>query len=89
MSRMATRLNGVAALAMKCEPCVAGVLFVILLLMNLLPSTVSWRARTSRQIEHYRLLVSRITDQPTVDGIKQLIERMQVEKLSLHPEQTK
>jgi hypothetical protein len=42
-----------------------------------------------RKIEHYRLLASRITDQPTVDGIKQLIERMQVEKLSLHPEQTK
>ena len=42
-----------------------------------------------RKIEHYRMLASRITDQPTVDGIKQLIERMQVEKLLLHPEQTK
>jgi hypothetical protein len=41
------------------------------------------------KIEHYRLLASRITDQPILDGIKQLIERMQAQKLLLHPEQTK
>jgi hypothetical protein len=41
------------------------------------------------KIEHYLLLASRITDQPILDGIKQLIERMQAQKLLLHPEQTK
>jgi hypothetical protein len=38
-------------------------------------------------IEHYRLLSSRLTDQPTIDGIKELIERMQAAKAALHPEQ--
>jgi hypothetical protein len=28
------------------------------------------------KIEHYRSLSSRITDQPTLDGIKKLIEEM-------------
>ena len=35
-----------------------------------------------RKIEHYRLLASRVTDQPTIDGIKKLIERMQAQKLA-------
>jgi hypothetical protein len=26
-----------------------------------------------KKIEHYRLLASRLTDQPTIDGIKELI----------------
>jgi hypothetical protein len=39
-----------------------------------------------RKIEHYRLLASRITDQPILDGIKHLIERMQAQKAALHPE---
>jgi hypothetical protein len=30
------------------------------------------------KIEHYRHMASRITDQPMLDGIKELIERMQV-----------
>jgi hypothetical protein len=41
------------------------------------------------KIEHYRLLASRLTDQPTIDGIKGLTERMQAQKLELHPEQAK
>jgi hypothetical protein len=41
------------------------------------------------KIEHYRLLASRLTDQPLLDGIKELIERMQGQKLALHPEQEK
>jgi hypothetical protein len=41
------------------------------------------------KIKHHRLLASRLTDQPTIDGIKGLIERMQAEKLALHPEQAK
>jgi hypothetical protein len=40
------------------------------------------------KIEHYRSLSSRITDQPTLDGIKKLIEQMQAQKASLHPEQS-
>jgi hypothetical protein len=39
------------------------------------------------KIEHYRLLASRLTDQPLLDGIKELIERMQVQKAAFHPEQ--
>jgi hypothetical protein len=39
------------------------------------------------KIEHYRALASRITDQPTLDGINHLIERMQAQKAALHPEE--
>jgi hypothetical protein len=39
------------------------------------------------KIEHYRVLASRLTDQPLLDGIKELIEQMQAEKAALHPEQ--
>jgi hypothetical protein len=39
------------------------------------------------KIEHYRLLASRSTDQPILDGIKQLIGRMKAQKAALHPEQ--
>jgi hypothetical protein len=39
-----------------------------------------------RKIEH-RLLASRLTDQPILDGIKQLIERMPAQKTWLHPDQ--
>ena len=41
------------------------------------------------KIEHYRVLASRLSDQPLLDGIKELIERMQAQKLALHPEQEK
>ena len=40
-----------------------------------------------KKIEHYRLLASRLTDQPILDGIKELIERMQAQKAALHPDQ--
>jgi hypothetical protein len=33
-------------------------------------------------------MASRITDQPMLDGIKELIERMIAQKAALHPEQT-
>jgi hypothetical protein len=39
------------------------------------------------KIDHYRFMASRITDQPLLDGIKDLIERMQAQKAALHPEQ--
>jgi hypothetical protein len=42
-----------------------------------------------KKIEHYRFMASRITDQPILDGIKELMERMQAQKLALHPEQAK
>jgi hypothetical protein len=38
------------------------------------------------KIEHYQLMATRITDQPLLDGIKELIERMQAQKAALHPE---
>jgi hypothetical protein len=41
------------------------------------------------KIEHYRRLMSGITDQATLDGIKELIERMEIQKAALHPERTK
>jgi len=39
------------------------------------------------KIEHYRLLASLITDEPILDGIKHLIERIQAQKVALHQEQ--
>jgi hypothetical protein len=44
-------------------------------------------AELDSKIEHYRLMASRMTDQAILDGIKHLIERMQVQKVELHPEQ--
>jgi hypothetical protein len=41
------------------------------------------------KIEHYRHMASRITDQPMLDGIKELIERMQAQKVAFHPERAK
>ena len=41
-----------------------------------------------KKIEHYRFMASRITDQPLLDGIKHLIERMHAQKAALHPDQT-
>jgi hypothetical protein len=38
------------------------------------------------KIEHYQRLSDRITDQPTLDGIKGLIARMKTQKAALHPE---
>jgi hypothetical protein len=39
------------------------------------------------KIEHFQHLLSTITDQRTLDGIKELIERMKAQKAALHPEQ--
>ena len=44
-------------------------------------------AELSNKIEHYRFIASRMTDQPTLDGIRKLIERLQAQKAALHPEQ--
>jgi hypothetical protein len=38
------------------------------------------------KIEHYRVMAAGLTDQPTLDGIKDLIDRMQAQKAALHPE---
>jgi hypothetical protein len=40
------------------------------------------------KIEHYQRLSSTITDPRTLDGIKELIERLKAQKAVLHPEQT-
>jgi hypothetical protein len=40
-----------------------------------------------KKIEDYQRMASRITDQAMLDGIKDLIERMQAQKAALHPEQ--
>ena len=37
------------------------------------------------EIEHYRRLSPAITDQATLDAIKNLIEQLKVRKLALHP----
>jgi hypothetical protein len=39
-----------------------------------------------KRIEHYQRIASNVTDEPTRDGIKVLIEKMQARKVSLHPE---
>ena len=41
------------------------------------------------KIEHYRRLSSRLTDQPTLEGIEKLIEQMKAQKAALHFEQDK
>ena len=41
------------------------------------------------KIEHYERMSSRITDQPTLDGIKELIAKMKAQKSALHPEHEK
>jgi hypothetical protein len=38
------------------------------------------------KIEHYRTLSAKIIDQPTLDGIKALIEEKRAQKAALHPE---
>jgi beta-phosphoglucomutase-like phosphatase (HAD superfamily) len=40
-----------------------------------------------KKIDHYRQMASRMTDQPLLDGIKELVERMQAQKVALHLEQ--
>jgi hypothetical protein len=42
-----------------------------------------------KKIDHYQRLAALITDRPTIDGIKALIEGMQAQKAALHPEQAK
>jgi hypothetical protein len=42
-----------------------------------------------KKIEHYRRIVSRITDQLTNERVEKLIEEMQAQKVALHPEQEK
>jgi hypothetical protein len=44
-------------------------------------------AQLDAKIEHHQRLSSRLTDQPTLDGIDELIERMKAEKAALHPKQ--
>ena len=39
------------------------------------------------KIEHYQRMSARITDQLTLDGINELIERMKAQKAAFHPEQ--
>ena len=41
------------------------------------------------KIEHYQRMSARITDRATLDGIKELIERMKAQKAALHAEQDK
>jgi hypothetical protein len=38
------------------------------------------------KIEHYQRMLSMITDQRTIDGIKGLIASMKAQKAALHPE---
>jgi beta-phosphoglucomutase-like phosphatase (HAD superfamily) len=40
-----------------------------------------------RKIEHYQRVASGFTDQPLLDGIKELVERMKAQKAALHPDQ--
>jgi hypothetical protein len=40
-----------------------------------------------KKISHYRKLAGSLTDEPTLRGIKMLIERMEARKKTLHPDQ--
>jgi hypothetical protein len=37
-------------------------------------------------ILHYRILSARVTDRLTLEGLQQLIEKLEAEKKALHPE---
>lgn len=37
------------------------------------------------KILHYRLMQTRLTDQKVLDGLKQLLEDLQLQKTALHP----
>jgi FAD/FMN-containing dehydrogenase len=39
------------------------------------------------KIEHYQRISASISDQLTVDRIKELVEKMKAQKAALHPEQ--
>jgi hypothetical protein len=39
------------------------------------------------RIDHHQVLASRISDQLTLDGIKELIEEMRAKKAALHSEE--
>jgi hypothetical protein len=41
------------------------------------------------KIERYKRLSSGVTDQPTLDGIKALIEQINAQKAALHPDEAK
>jgi hypothetical protein len=62
-------------------------------------TTAKWRAmwnwkmcdkcvELDGKIEHYQRMASRIIDPAMLEGIKELIERMKAQKVTLHPEQT-
>jgi phage I-like protein len=44
-------------------------------------------AEIDGKIEHYQRMSIAITNQPILDGIKQLVEKMKAQKAALHPEQ--
>ena len=42
-----------------------------------------------KKIVHYQTLIARVTDTLTLEGLQQLIEKLENEKKALHPEQKK
>jgi hypothetical protein len=44
-------------------------------------------AELDKRIEHYRKMTLAVSDQLTVERIKELIEDLQAQKVVLHPEQ--
>jgi FAD/FMN-containing dehydrogenase len=41
------------------------------------------------KIEHYQRISASLTDQLTLDRIKEMVEKMKAQKAALHPEQEK
>jgi hypothetical protein len=37
------------------------------------------------KVEHYRQLAERLTDRQTLDGIRRIIDELELEKAALHP----
>jgi hypothetical protein len=54
---------------------------------NAEPTKCEKCSQLDAKIEHYQRLSSQLTDQPTLDGIEKLIERMKAEKAAIHAEQ--
>jgi hypothetical protein len=49
-----------------------------------------WKcAEIDKVILHYGTLSARVTDRLTLEGLEQLIDKLEAEKKALHPEPTK
>lgn len=48
-----------------------------------------WKCQEiDKVILHYRTMIARVTDEQTVAGLEELIQKLEAEKKRMHPEQS-